>query len=546
LSLEFRDVCFAYKNTGREALKNISLALAPGELTLLMGAAGAGKTTLCLAANGLVPKFRKGGLSGAIVVDDVDVTALPVAERARSVGLVFQDFEAQLFSTEVSLEVAFFPENLGVTRDLLAERVSEALRAVHMENFADRDPTRLSGGQQQRVVIASVLAGNPRAIVLDEPLSDLDPAGRSEVVEVLLGLVRDGASVLLVENDPVLAQRAHRVAVLHEGRLLAHGTPQEILRDNDLLRSADLPPHPLCDLFERLGMSARPLEVDEAAAEFPPKESVDSRIPSAIILQSTDWVLEARSVSFEYVPGRRVLEEVSIQVPRGHIVALLGHNGSGKSTLAQQFIRLLEPTSGAIFVDGRPVSEFRREEIGRHVGFIFQNPDNQIFAETVFDEVAFSPRQQKLSDDEVRARVNESLAAVELQGREDDDPFSMSRGERQCVAVASVLAARPAILIFDEPTTGLDAAQVKKMMALLVQLCDRGHTILMITHAMEIVAEYADEVVVLQAGRVLLQGPTSQVLHEVETLERAGLRPPPVVRLAHALRLPFLTAEDFR
>jgi energy-coupling factor transport system ATP-binding protein len=542
--LTVADLRVRYRNTGLEALRGVSFDLPRGALAVMMGRAGAGKSTLCQALNGLVGVFLKAEVGGRVAVAGQDLAPDSVARRATQVGLVFQDFESQLFSTRVDLEVAFFPENLGVARDELVQRVTRALQAVHLPDVAARDPMRLSGGQKQRVVIASVLAGEPPLLVLDEPLSDLDPQGRAEVLHALRGAREAGATVLLVENEGEFLADADHILILQEGTLCAWGTPGEVLRDNARLAAAGLRPQPLCDLFERLGLPQRPLTVEEALAAWP-ASNLTPRVRMAPPAPPHPPELEAAGVRFSYTDGPEVLQGVDFAVPGNEIVALLGQNGCGKSTLAQHFNGLLRARSGTVTVGGRPVEQLSQQEMAGTVGFIFQNPDAQIFAETVLDEVSFAPRRLGLSEDEVRACVVEALRAVDLEGREQDDPFSMARGERQRVAVASVLAARPKILIFDEPTTGLDATQVDQMMGLIARLCSEGRTLLVITHSLEMAARWCHRTAVMKDGRMALTGPTSWVLQQEEALREMGLVSPPVARFARALGVPAVSVEAF-
>jgi energy-coupling factor transport system ATP-binding protein len=254
--------------------------------------------------------------------------------------------------------------------------------------------------------------------------------------------------------------------------------------------------------------------------------------------------VEARGLAHCYRAGAAVISGVDLTIRRGEFVAIIGQNGSGKTTLVKHFNGLLRPTTGEVLVGGEPTRGQSLRSLASRVGYVFQNPDNQIFASTVFEEVAFAPRNFGLDDREARARVAESLAAVGLTGREEEDPFSLTKGERQRVAVASVLAGRPEVLIFDEPTTGLDDRESRTMMALIEQLNRRGHTVIVVTHAMWLAAEYAHRVVVMQEGSVVLDAPTRAAFSQTDLLRRAAIIPPQIVRLSRLLGGAALTVPE--
>jgi len=551
--LSVRDVSFTYREALAPALRGVSFDLSPGELLVVMGASGAGKSTLCRCLNGLIPHFLRGAMTGEVVAVGRDTRRTRVAECAQQVGLVFQDFEAQLFSTNVELEVAFGAESVGLPRQQIAERVWKLLELVGLTHLAARRPASLSGGEKQRLAIAAALAADPPVLVLDEATSDLDPAGKAAVFDLARQLAGDASrGVVFAHHDAEEAVGASRVLVLSQGQAVALDTPARVLSQPELLEANGVAPLAVTLVFAALGLDERPLD-EESAAERVLSRGLrigEGRIAAwaerdrARAAGYGETVIEVRGLGHAYGGGAAVISEVDLRIQRGEFVAIIGQNGSGKTTLVKHFNGLLRPTSGEVLVGGDPTRGQSLRSLAAKVGYVFQNPDNQIFAPTVLEEVAFGPRNFGLDDTEARARVAESLAAVGLTGREEEDPFSLTKGERQRVAVASVLAGRPEVLIFDEPTTGLDDRESRAMMALIEELNRRGHTVIVVTHAMWLAAEYARRVVVMQEGRVVLDAPTRAAFSQIEVLRRAAIIPPQAVRLSQLLGGTALTVSE--
>jgi energy-coupling factor transport system ATP-binding protein len=537
LSLE--NVGFTYRRATERALRGLNLEVAAGEWVGVLGGAGAGKSTLAGLVCGLLPRFASGVLEGRLLLDGRPPGDWDRAARAARIGLVMEDFEAQLFLGRVDLEVAFGPENLGVSRPEMEQRIREALAVVGLEGLEARPPDTLSGGQRQRLVLASVLALRPALLFLDEPWSDLDPGGWPQLWSTLR---RNFPSGILTASDPSHLEGVDRLLLLREGQVLAQGDPASILADDELLDRAGVPLLPLAALFRRMGRDERPASVEEAIGLFPatPRDRVAPAEPPSL----GPPVLEAKGLSCVYPDGTAALTGVDLTVRGGEMVAILGRNGSGKTTLARHLAGLVHPTAGTVRVRGREIGARAAPRLGTEVGYIFQNPDHQIFAETVLDEVSFGPRNLGCTPGQVAERATEALAAVGLDGLESEDPFALPRGDRQRLAVASALAARPRILLFDEPTTGLDASSIAAMMDLLHGLAGSGHTILFITHSMELAAHHARRIVLLDAGRILRDGSARQVLHDSPALDRAGLHAPPLVELAARLGLQACHVEE--
>ena len=525
----------AYPGTARPALADLDLELEPSALAVVMGPSGAGKSTLARCLTRLVPCFVPAEVTGDIRLLGAPVHERRVGELAGTIGMVFQDFEAQLFSTDVTQEVVFGLEHTAVPPAEMPARIGRALATVGLAGFEGRDPTTLSGGEKQRLAIAGLLALHPPVMVLDEPTTDLDPVGRAEVLRTLAGLRAEGLALVVIEHDTAAAVDADVVLFLHEGRVAARGAPRALLADVAACAAAGIRAPDSCRVFAALGLPDPPLDVAAAAERLRAAGAVP-RPPRFLPPPRPGGppLIDVRGLRHRYPTGQEALAEVSLRIRRGEFVALVGRNGSGKTTLAKHLNGLLEPTGGVVRVEGRDVRALALEELAQRVGYVFQDPDHQLFAATVEEEVAFGPRNLGLRPAEVEARVTEALAAVGLAER-DADPFLLDKGARQRLAVAAVLALRPDVLVLDEPTTGLDFAEQEKMMALLRTLHAGGQTIVIITHTPWVIAEYAERVVLLAEGRLRFDGPPRQFFADDELLAAAAFRAPDVTRLGRLL-----------
>lgn len=548
-----RDLQYRYRGQQKMALDGIDLDIHKGEFLVVMGPSEAGKSTLAATINGLIPHFHVGKMGGDVTVMGRNTREYSVSQMAEIVGMVFQDFEAQLFSTNVELEVAFGPENFAVDREEIGRRINENLSYVGLESVRSRPPSTLSGGQKQKLAIASVLALKPSVLVMDEPTTDLDPISKMGIFDITHRLCkRDDLTLMVIEHETEEALFADRIALIHDGKLVRVGPAAEILSDVDLLESLGVMPLGIPRFFKIMGSPLRPLNPDEGVQAFRQAgwkvsetayQSIVAR-EQAALEGLTKPLIQVRGLEHTYSKGVKALDGVSLDIYEGDMVAIVGQNGSGKTTLVKHFNGLLMPTAGEILVNGQPTEKQGVFKLGQKVGYVFQNPDYQIFSETVFDEVAFSPRLRKLSEEEVKQRVREALEAVGLAGADEEDPFSLTKSGRQRVAVASVLAARPEILILDEPTTGLDYSEQRSMMEMVRRLNESGSTIIFVTHHMWVVAEYARRVFVMKDGKIFLQGSTREVFSHGDELREAFLRPPHFVEFSNRLGYTFLRPEE--
>jgi cobalt transport protein ATP-binding subunit len=546
---------YRYRGQQKPALKGIDLEVAEGEFVVVMGPSGAGKSTLCVSLNGLIPHFFRGEMEGEVRVGGRSTREGKVGEFAEEVGLVFQDFEAQLFSTNVALEVAFGPENFGVEREEMIRRVETVLGEVRLGGYDDRTPATLSGGQKQRLAIASVLAIEPRILCLDEPTTDLDPIGKLGIFEIAEDLKdRDDVTLIVVEHETEETIDADRIIVLRDGEIVADRPAREILRDVELLKQSSVMPLQITRYFHEMGLwqGQLPLTPEDGVAEFRRRKwrmdpGRHQRLVEADAKREEGYgepVIQVEELAHRYPNGVVALEGVDLTVRRNEFLAVLGQNGSGKTTLVKHFNGLLKPTEGRVVVGEEETTKQGLRKLGQSVGYVFQNPDHQIFSDTVSEEVAFGPKIRGMEQGEIEERVAEALAAVGMEGRGGEDPFGLTKGERQRVAVASVLAVRPEVLILDEPTTGLDYAEQRSMMDLVRSLNESGSTIVVVTHTMWVVAEYAHRAVVVRDGRISLQGTVREVFAQEDELRDASLRPPHIVSLGNALGHPVLSVEE--
>lgn len=542
IAVRLDQVSFTYAGHQRPALQDVSLTMRRGEMVVVMGATGAGKTTLAKTLNRTVPAFQHGKLTGSVTVLGRTLTTETVAQLAGVVGFVSQDFEAQLFATNVVQELAFGMEQLTVPPAEMQRRIPAALAAVGLSGFERRDPTTLSGGEKQRLAIAATLALQPDILVFDEPTTDLDPIGKLEIFSVLRRMRGTGMTLLIIEHETAAAEAADRLVILHEGRLIADDAPARLLPQVEYLRVHGIRPPDLCAVASALSLDPVPRSVDEAEA------AVRARLAPRVVAagefrehraagtgdaapEGPAPIVEARDLVVTYDTGMRAVDGVSLLIRPGEMVALIGQNGSGKTTLAKALNGLLRPIAGTVRLAGRDLRELSLQEVAGDVGYVFQNPDHQLFAPTVIEEVAFGPRNLGITGAALDDRIQTALAAVGLVGCEAEDPFLLGKGQRQRLAVASLLALRPRLLILDEPTTGLDYVEQLRMLELIATLHRQGMAILMITHSPWVVAEYAERGILMQGGRIRFDGPLRGLFAEEELLAASHFQAPEATRL---------------
>jgi energy-coupling factor transport system ATP-binding protein len=471
--IKLENVTWTYSHEQKSALRDISLEIEEGSFIAVMGGNGAGKSSFCRLLNGLIPHSLEGKLSGKVTVDGDDTRSLSVASFAKKVGMAFDDAATQLFTAKVYDEVSFALENLLLEREDIAVRVKQALETSGLWDYRDYPVSCLSGGQKQRLTIAAALAMAEKIIVLDEPTSQLDPLGAKEVLSFIRELrAKKGLTVVMATGSvEEAAEFAEKTIVLREGSLAALGTPKDIFSDKELLASCMIEP-PQASRFAR-GMEERG--------------------------QPTTEAIRIRSLSHWYEPGRIILEGINLSVAEGEFAVIIGQNGSGKTTLMKNISGLLRPRQGEIFIRGKNTAAMDITEIAKEAGYVAQDPDNQLFEQTVFDEAAFSLKRTG-SKKEISEKVDEALETVGLLDKKDAFPPALSRTDRIKTVLAAVLAMNTGILLLDEPLAGQDSSRV--IMDIIAKLRQKGKTILMITHNINIAAQCADRIIVMKNARI--------------------------------------------
>ena len=543
---------FSYKYPGAQdfVLKDLNLQVQRGEFLGVMGPTGAGKTTFCLALNGIVPHFYGGDFYGSVTVAGLDTVKHPTYQLAQHVGMVFQDPEIQLTAPTVAGEVAFALENIKTPAGEIKRRISEALRAVRLEGIEDRHPHQLSGGQKQRLAIAAALALRPEVMVFDEPTSQLDPVGANEVFAIVRELNRtQGITIILVSHaSEEVAEYADRVMLLAGGQLLAEAPPPAFFQNLDLLRPHDVRPPEVTHAFQAAFRSSRhvaalPVTLREALLQydsikphlsFQPVTYPDGRMPAA----PGEVVIQTRDLRYRYENGPEALQGISLDIHKGEYIAIVGQNGAGKSTLVRHFLHLITATSGQVNVLGREVTTYTVSELAQRIGYISQNPDNQIFCDSVRREVSFALKNLQFPPGEIEARVQAALQEMKLEWAADHHPLTLSKGDRSRIVIAAILAMNPEILIFDEPTTGQDYKGARAILDLTRELHQAGRTIVIITHHLYLLPGYAQRLVVMGKGQALLDTSLREGFYATDILRETFLTPPQVIQFAEAIQPP--------
>lgn len=550
-SIEINDLRIRYPRKEENALNGINLTVEKGEFVGIIGPTGAGKSTLCQTINGLIPQFVKTEeFQGNVTVLGMDTRKHSVSEFAEHVGIVFQDYETQIFRTNVELEVAFSLENWGFPQKEIHERIEKSLEWADIKPLRRRYTHTLSGGEKQRLAIASALAPKPEILVLDEATSDLDPKGKLEIYQIVKKLRKEKDITLIMVDHHLtrISEIADRIIVLNRGEIVEKGTPKEVFANVEELLDLGLRPPPVTEVFNHMNISsnAYPLTVEEAVRSFPNDYSLSSLPSSKEKVSNGTSLIEIKNLWHTYTGDNWVLKNINLDIKNNEIVGLVGQNGSGKTTLAQCLNGIVNPSKGSIRIKDEEATVKTVGELGKSVGYVFQNPDYMITQDTVRKELALGPQNTGCSEEETEERIEYATKMLNIEHLLDEDPFFLNRANRQRVAVGSITTLDPPIIILDEPTTGLAPGETRHIMELVSEMREKGKTIIVISHDLWIIAEYCDRVIALKDGELLLDGGPHKVFSQREILARSNLQPPQISQFSQEkFSKTVLTVKEF-
>ncbi|HWO78496.1 MAG TPA: energy-coupling factor transporter ATPase [Bacillus sp. (in: firmicutes)] len=551
-AIKISNLNYTYEKSKEPTLSNINLTIPKGQFTVLMGAAGAGKTTLLLTLNGLIPQFMEGHFEGSVEIGDSFTDETPIQQLIQKIGLVMQDPETQIFGLTVKEDVAFGPSNLGLLIEEIEMRIHDCLAKVGLSGYEERSTEYLSGGEKQRLAVAGILAIGPDIIVLDEPTSELDPDGKDAIFGITKDLQKQrGMTIVMAEHESerVLAYADH-VVVIQDGLIKWQGDPQTLFAQEDLVKQFSLRPPEIAKLYweftkqgGQLGEKC-PRTVEELyrllniqSLPYPSTQQIHYEENMNLPIDTSEPILQVENLRHVYPNGREALKGISTTIYKGDYIAIIGQNGAGKSTFCKHFNRLLSPTSGRILFKGEDISDKTTSDLAQHIGYVFQNPDHQIFSPTVYEEVTWGLKIRGVGEKKQKELAQEVLEFVGLNKYASQHPLSLSKGLRQRLAVATVLILEPDVLIIDEPTTGQDWQGTQDMLRLINRLHEKGHTIIIITHNMSLVTDHAKRVFIMGNGQLLKDCKPEETFIDHEILREARIKPTQLVQLAEKLHL---------
>jgi energy-coupling factor transporter ATP-binding protein EcfA2 len=506
-ALEIKDLTFRYHSREEAAIRNINIAVMPGQVVLIAGASGCGKTTLARCINGLIPRSYKGDLQGSIKIHGKDTRSLSLARISQMVGTVLQDPERQILGTKVINEVSFGLENLGWPREKIMQTAADTLIRLKIPQLRMRETFHLSGGEKQKVALAGVLAMKPSLLLLDEPLASLDPASAQEALQMIRILADEGMTVLMVEHrvEDVLKIKPDRVLFMKDGEIRYDGPASGMNRKVDY-HEVKLPAPLIIKLAAK----------DPIPAEIIPLKKYRDRLAKGLV--------EFKHVCYSYDHETDVLHDINLTIRRGDVIAVLGPNGAGKTTLVKHAIGLLKPTSGEVLVEGKNTHDMSVAQIASNLGYVFQSPSHMLFAPTVDEELAFGPINIGHKPEDIPKEVHEAVEIVHLNGLEKYPPLALSFGQQKRVSIAAILAMKSRIMVMDEPTAGQDYKNYMDFMDSILQL-PNFESILFITHDVDLALIHSNRIILVNDGRLVADGKPQDVLKDFNFLRQNRIIP---------------------
>ena len=545
--IELKDFSFQYKAQSEPTLKNLNFTIYKGEKVLIVGPSGSGKSTIGQCLNGIIPNIYKGTSSGQFLIQGKEAFDLSIYEKSHLVSTVLQDTDGQFIGLSVAEDLAFALENDMVELGTMKERVQSWAERLDLMKLLDHRPQDLSGGQKQRVSLAGVLIDESPILLFDEPLANLDPKSGQDIIDLIDQIHEEqGTTTIIIEHrlEDVLYRPIDRVILINQGQILFNGSPDELLRTTLLAENGIREPLYLTTL-RQLGQDISKLPHLDKVEKLPLGDlSVDIPTPHFEKGVEAETILELGHLNFAYREGQPILKDLSLTIPKGQRLAIVGKNGAGKSTLAKAICGFIQ-TEGTYFSKGEDIKGDSVKERAERVGYVLQNPNQMISTNMIFDEVALGLRLRNVSEKQIESRVHQALKTCGLYEFRKWPISALSYGQKKRVTIASILVLGPDVLVLDEPTAGQDQRNYTEIMDFLDELHQKGHTIVMITHDMQLMLDYSDRAVVVMDGQVLADLTPAELLTQPEILRRANLKETSIFALANRLGVDPLALTQF-
>ena len=545
--IELKDFSFQYKAQSEPTLKNLNLTIYKGEKVLIVGPSGSGKSTIGQCLNGIIPNIYKGTSSGQFLIQGKEAFDLSIYEKSHLVSTVLQDTDGQFIGLSVAEDLAFALENDMVELESMKSRVHTWAERLDLSKLLDHRPQDLSGGQKQRVSLAGVLIDESPILLFDEPLANLDPKSGQDIIDLIDQIHEEqGTTTIIIEHrlEDVLYRPIDRVILINQGQVLFNGSPDELLRTTLLAENGIREPLYLTTL-RQLGEDISKLPHLDKVEKLPLGDvSVDIPTPHFEKGAEAETILELGHLNFAYREGQPILKDLSLTIPKGQRLAIVGKNGAGKSTLAKAICGFIQ-TEGTYFSKGEDIKDDSVKERAERVGYVLQNPNQMISTNMIFDEVALGLRLRNVPEEQIESRVHQALKTCGLYEFRKWPISALSYGQKKRVTIASILVLGPDVLVLDEPTAGQDQRNYTEIMDFLDELHQKGHTIVMITHDMQLMLDYSDRAVVVMDGQVLADLTPAELLTQPEILRRANLKETSIFALANRLGVDPLALTQF-
>lgn len=545
--IELKDFSFQYKAQSEPTLKGINLTIYEGEKVLIVGPSGSGKSTIGQCLNGIIPNIYKGMSSGQFLIRGKEAFDLSIYEKSHLVSTVLQDTDGQFIGLSVAEDLAFALENDMVELESMKSRVHTWAERLDLSKLLDHRPQDLSGGQKQRVSLAGVLIDESPILLFDEPLANLDPKSGQDIIDLIDQIHEEqGTTTIIIEHrlEDVLYRPIDRVILINQGQVLFNGRPDELLRTTLLAENGIREPLYLTTL-RQLGQDISKLPNLDKVEKIPLEDlSVEIPTPNFEKSAEVEVILELGHLNFAYREGQPILKDLSLTIPKGQRLAIVGKNGAGKSTLAKAICGFIQ-TEGTYFSKGEDIKGDSVKERAERVGYVLQNPNQMISSTMVFDEVALGLHLRNVPEDQIESRVHQALKTCGLYEFRKWPISALSYGQKKRVTIASILVLGPEVLVLDEPTAGQDQRNYTEIMDFLDELHQKGHTIVMITHDMQLMLDYSDRAIVVTDGQILADLTPAELLTRPEILRRANLKETSIFALANRLGVDPLALTQF-